>query len=80
MAGTQELGGMPGKMRKAQPERAAEAAAQTVSWGIKVIKVEIKHVDLNQPAVHARPRQTGVERRATVIHPIAARPSQGVCG
>lgn len=44
--------------------------AQTDSWGIKVINVEIKHVDLNDSMVRAIARQAEAERerRAKVIH------------
>ena len=44
--------------------------AQTLSWGIKVANVEIKHVDLNESMVRAIARQAEAERerRAKVIH------------
>src|SRR5574340_570215 len=44
--------------------------AQTLSWGIKVSNVEIKHVDLNESMVRAIARQAEAERerRAKVIH------------
>jgi regulator of protease activity HflC (stomatin/prohibitin superfamily) len=40
------------------------------AWGIKVINVEIKHVDLNESMVRAIARQAEAERerRAKVIH------------
>lgn len=40
------------------------------SWGIKVINVEIKHIDLNESMVRAIARQAEAERerRAKVIH------------
>ncbi len=43
---------------------------QTDSWGIKVINVEIKHIDLNDSMVRAIARQAEAERerRAKVIH------------
>lgn len=43
---------------------------QTESWGIKVINVEIKHVDLNESMVRAIAKQAEAERerRAKVIH------------
>lgn len=44
--------------------------AQTEGWGIKVVNVEIKHVDLNESMVRAIARQAEAERerRAKVIH------------
>ncbi len=44
--------------------------AQTLSWGIKVSNVEMKHVDLNETMVRAIARQAEAERerRAKVIH------------
>ncbi|HWD17405.1 MAG TPA: slipin family protein [Casimicrobiaceae bacterium] len=44
--------------------------AQTLSWGIKVSNVEIKHVDINESMVRAIARQAEAERerRAKVIH------------
>ena len=44
--------------------------AQTDDWGIKVINVEIKHVDLDESMVRAIARQAEAERerRAKVIH------------
>ncbi len=43
---------------------------QTESWGIKVINVEIKHVDINESMIRAIARQAEAERerRAKVIH------------
>lgn len=43
---------------------------QTDAWGIKVITVEIKHVDLNESMVRAIAKQAEAERerRAKVIH------------
>ncbi|MBV1931585.1 MAG: slipin family protein [Porticoccaceae bacterium] len=43
---------------------------QTDAWGIKVINVEIKHVDLNETMVRAIAQQAEAERarRAKVIH------------
>jgi regulator of protease activity HflC (stomatin/prohibitin superfamily) len=43
---------------------------QTETWGIKVINVEIKHVDLNENMIRAIARQAEAERerRAKVIH------------
>lgn len=43
---------------------------QTETWGIKVINVEIKHVDLNESMIRAIARQAEAERerRAKVIH------------
>ncbi len=43
---------------------------QTDAWGIKVINVEIKHVDLNESMVRAIAKQAEAERtrRAKVIH------------
>ena len=44
--------------------------AQTDAWGIKVLNVEIKHVDLNESMIRAIARQAEAERsrRAKVIH------------
>lgn len=44
--------------------------AQTEEWGIKVVNVEIKHVDLNESMIRAIARQAEAERerRAKVIH------------
>jgi regulator of protease activity HflC (stomatin/prohibitin superfamily) len=44
--------------------------AQTLSWGIKVSNVEIKHVDINESMIRAIARQAEAERerRAKVIH------------
>lgn len=44
--------------------------AQTLSWGIKVSNVELKHVDLNESMIRAIARQAEAERerRAKVIH------------
>lgn len=44
--------------------------AQTDAWGIKVINVEIKHVDLDESMIRAIARQAEAERarRAKVIH------------
>jgi regulator of protease activity HflC (stomatin/prohibitin superfamily) len=44
--------------------------AQTLSWGIKVANVEIKHVDINETMIRAIARQAEAERerRAKVIH------------
>lgn len=44
--------------------------AQTDPWGIKVLNVEIKHVDLDESMVRAIARQAEAERerRAKVIH------------
>jgi regulator of protease activity HflC (stomatin/prohibitin superfamily) len=44
--------------------------AQTDAWGIKVLNVEIKHVDLDESMVRAIARQAEAERerRAKVIH------------
>jgi regulator of protease activity HflC (stomatin/prohibitin superfamily) len=44
--------------------------AQTLSWGIKVSNVEVKHVDINESMVRAIARQAEAERerRAKVIH------------
>ena len=43
--------------------------AQTLSWGIKVANVEIKHVDINETMIRAIARQAEAERerRAKVI-------------
>ena len=44
--------------------------AQTLSWGIKVANVEIKHVDINESMIRAIARQAEAERerRAKIIH------------
>jgi regulator of protease activity HflC (stomatin/prohibitin superfamily) len=43
---------------------------QTDAWGIKVLNVEIKHVDLDESMIRAIARQAEAERerRAKVIH------------
>ena len=43
---------------------------QTLSWGIKVANVDIKHVDINESMIRAIARQAEAERerRAKVIH------------
>ncbi len=43
---------------------------QTEGWGIKVVNVEIKHIDLNESMIRAIARQAEAERerRAKVIH------------
>jgi len=43
---------------------------QTVTWGVKVSNVEIKHVDLNESMIRAIAKQAEAERvrRAKVIH------------
>lgn len=45
---------------------------QTESWGIKVINVEIKHVDIDESMIRAIAKQAEAERerRAKVIHAI----------
>jgi len=44
--------------------------SQTDAWGIKVVNVEIKHIDLNESMVRAIARQAEAERerRAKIIH------------
>ena len=44
--------------------------AQTLSWGIKVANVEMKHVDINESMIRAIARQAEAERerRAKIIH------------
>ena len=44
--------------------------AQTLSWGVKVANVEMKHVDINESMIRAIARQAEAERerRAKVIH------------
>jgi regulator of protease activity HflC (stomatin/prohibitin superfamily) len=44
--------------------------SQTLSWGIKLANVEIKHVDINESMIRAIARQAEAERerRAKVIH------------
>lgn len=43
---------------------------QTESWGIKVINVEIKHIDINESMIRAIAKQAEAERekRAKIIH------------
>ena len=43
---------------------------QTESWGIKVINVEIKHIDIDESMIRAIAKQAEAERerRAKVIH------------
>ena len=68
--GQHELDEMLAEREKLNSDIQQILDAQTDSWGIKVINVEIKHVDLNENMVRAIARQAEAERerRAKVIH------------
>ena len=68
--GKHELDEMLTEREKLNLDVQAILDAQTVSWGIKVTNVEIKHSDLNETMVRAMARQAEAERdrRAKVIH------------
>jgi len=68
--GKHELDEMLAEREKLNADIQRILDAQTDSWGIKVINVEIKHIDLNDSMVRAIARQAEAERerRAKVIH------------
>jgi len=68
--GKHELDEMLSQREKLNVDIQQTLDAQTLSWGIKVANVEIKHVDLNESMIRAIARQAEAERerRAKVIH------------
>ena len=59
-----------GATREAQRDIQRILDQNTESWGIKVSKVEIKHVDLDETMIRAMAKQAEAERtrRAKIIH------------
>jgi len=68
--GQHELDEMLAEREKLNIDVQAILDAQTDSWGIKVINVEIKRVDLDESMIRAIARQAEAERerRAKIIH------------
>src|SRR5574340_86332 len=68
--GKHELDEMLSQREKLNVDIQQTLDAQTLSWGIKVSNVEIKHVDINESMIRAIARQAEAERerRAKVIH------------
>jgi regulator of protease activity HflC (stomatin/prohibitin superfamily) len=68
--GKHELDEMLSEREKLNADIQKILDAQTEAWGIKVLNVEIKHVDINETMVRAIARQAEAERerRAKVIH------------
>jgi regulator of protease activity HflC (stomatin/prohibitin superfamily) len=68
--GKHELDEMLSQREKLNVDIQQTLDAQTLSWGIKVANVEIKHVDINETMIRAIARQAEAERerRAKVIH------------
>lgn len=68
--GKHELDEMLSEREKLNQDIQEILDAQTDAWGIKVINVEIKHIDLNESMIRAMARQAEAERdrRAKVIH------------
>ncbi len=68
--GQHELDEMLSERDKLNADIQAILDDQTNAWGIKVINVEIKHVDLNETMIRAIAKQAEAERvrRAKVIH------------
>jgi regulator of protease activity HflC (stomatin/prohibitin superfamily) len=68
--GKHELDEMLSQREKLNIDIQQTLDAQTLSWGIKVANVEIKHVDINETMIRAIARQAEAERerRAKVIH------------
>ena len=68
--GKHELDEMLSQREKLNIDIQQTLDAQTLSWGIKVANVEIKHVDINESMIRAIARQAEAERerRAKVIH------------
>ena len=68
--GQHELDEMLAEREKLNADVQAILDQQTDAWGIKVINVEIKHVDLDESMIRAIARQAEAERarRAKVIH------------
>lgn len=68
--GQHELDEMLGERNKLNIHIQQIIDEQTVSWGVKVIMVEIKNIDLNETMIRAIAKQAEAERerRAKVIH------------
>ena len=68
--GQHELDDMLAEREKLNADVQKILDQQTASWGIKVINVEIKHVDLDESMIRAIAAQAEAERarRAKVIH------------
>ena len=68
--GKHDLDEMLGQREKLNIDIQRTLDTQTLSWGIKVANVEIKHVDINESMIRAIARQAEAERerRAKVIH------------
>lgn len=68
--GQHELDEMLSERERLNADIQAILDEQTNAWGIKVINVEIKHVDLNETMIRAIAKQAEAERvrRAKVIH------------
>ncbi len=68
--GKHDLDEMLAERDKMNSDIQAIIDTQTEEWGIKVVNVEIKHVDLNESMIRAIARQAEAERerRAKVIH------------
>ncbi len=68
--GQHELDDMLAEREKLNADVQTILDQQTASWGIKVINVEIKHVDLDESMIRAIAAQAEAERtrRAKVIH------------
>jgi len=68
--GKHELDEMLSEREKLNMDIQKALDVQTDAWGIKVLNVEIKHVDLNESMVRAIAKQAEAERerRAKIIH------------
>jgi regulator of protease activity HflC (stomatin/prohibitin superfamily) len=68
--GKHDLDGLLSQREKLNIDIQQTLDVQTLSWGIKVANVEIKHVDINESMIRAIARQAEAERerRAKVIH------------
>jgi regulator of protease activity HflC (stomatin/prohibitin superfamily) len=68
--GKHELDEMLSEREKLNRDIQNDLDKQTDAWGIKVLNVEIKHVDLDESMIRAIARQAEAERerRAKVIH------------
>jgi len=68
--GKHELDDMLAEREKLNKDIQSDLDKQTDSWGIKVINVEIKHVDIDESMIRAIAKQAEAERerRAKIIH------------
>jgi regulator of protease activity HflC (stomatin/prohibitin superfamily) len=68
--GKHELDGLLSQRERLNLDIQQTLDVQTLSWGIKVANVEIKHVDLNESMIRAMARQAEAERerRGKIIH------------